>query len=65
MKGDLDYPCTIDLEWNHNHPIHSLEAVSFKPISDDVANDVKSYFAKGMSPSVAYNKFIKDLRVRC
>ena len=63
LKEQTDgYPCTFYIEWSHNHPIHCLEAVSFKNVSLKTKESLNALFAKGLSPSGAYSEFIRDLR---
>ena len=62
LKVFPEFPCIINIEWNHNHPINSLEALNFKSLRKDVIAKVDSYFAKGYTPSLAYCEFLNDLR---
>lgn len=45
---------------NGVHPINSLEAFSFKKISDEVKRKVNSLFGNGFTPSQAYNRFLMN-----
>ena len=44
----------IDLDHTHNHPINSLEALSFKMLTEEVKNKVLSLLATGLTPSQAH-----------
>ena len=61
----MKYPCVIILQNNHNHPTQSLEAKSFIDLTDLVKEKVNSLFELGMSPSLAYKEFLKNLRKDC
>ena len=55
IKKDIsEDPCEIDLLWDHNHPLHSLHAVSFKDISKETEEKCKELFAHGLSPGKLY-----------
>ena len=56
------FPCANYLEHIHNHPMEALQNFSFKPISDNVAASIKQLFQGSMTPSMAYNEFLKQLR---
>lgn len=60
-----NYNTLIELSWDHNHPIQSLHALSFKDMSPDVVNQVKDSFKKGLLPGSAYKEFLKQLRSEC
>ena len=34
-KDTNELPCLINIEWDHNHPIDSLQVNSFKDISPE------------------------------
>ena len=42
--------CSIDLEWNHNHPLKSLQVLTFREISPDTAEKIDNLFNQGLSP---------------
>ena len=68
IKRDVDegdYPCDMVIEHLHNHPIQSLEVISFRSISENVVNKVTSLFEAGLTPSNAYHEFVQDLRREC
>ena len=43
-------PCTIDIEWAHNHSTKALQARTFKDISPETVGKVQTYFENGCSP---------------
>ena len=57
--------CNINLEHTHNHPINSLEALSFKMLTEEVKNEVLSLFATGLTPSQAHKGFLRRLMDDC
>jgi hypothetical protein len=38
LKSDVAHPFSIMLEWNHNHPVNSLQAWNFKDIPPGVVD---------------------------
>ena len=55
FKVPLNQFCSnIDLDHTHNHPINSLEALSFKMLTEEVKNKVLSLLATGLTPSQAH-----------
>ena len=60
-----NYPCVVYIEHFHNHPIQALESFSFKAISQDVSEVVSQLFEKQMTPSMAYNEYLGQLRQSC
>ena len=46
--------CIVDLDWNHNHPVKSLQALSFKDISRNTQEKCKGYFQQGLSPGINF-----------
>lgn len=55
----------IYLEHTHNHPLNSLEALSFKSISDEVKSKINELFSTGLTPSHAYREFLRNLKNSC
>ena len=35
-KGNDVHNYVIDIEWTHNHPVHSLQSLSFKDINENI-----------------------------
>ena len=44
------FTCNILLEHRHNNPINSLEALSFKMLSEEVREEVTSLFLNNLTP---------------
>jgi len=57
--------CNIILEHEHNHPVESLHALTFKSISMDTLNSVNSLFESGMTASQAYLEYMQNFRIGC
>ena len=53
-KDKNELPCIINIEWDHNHPIDSLQVNSFKDISPKTAAKVRELFENGYSPGKIY-----------
>ena len=53
-KDKVTHPCQINIEWNHNHPLNSLQVNSFKHISPQTAEKVKELFDKGFTPGINF-----------
>lgn len=49
-----EFPCRIDLEWNHNHPVRALQALSFKDIPSKICDQINGMFERGYTPGRAY-----------
>ena len=45
------FSCYIVLVHRHNHPVNSLEALSFIMPSDEVRKEINSLFSTGLTPS--------------
>ena len=59
------YPCYIEIRWNHNYPINSLQSWSFKDISQDSVESIEKLFMNGMTLGNAYQEFTSKLRLQC
>ena len=44
VTADDDYSALIEIDWEHSHPIDSLQALSFKDIPPDVSESVYDLF---------------------
>ena len=51
------FTCNIVHEQRHNHPINSLEALSFKMLSEEVRKEMNSLFLN--------NEFLLNLKKDC
>ena len=53
------------MEYTHNHTITSLQALSFRDISNQTKEKVWKLFDDGLSPGLAYFQFLKNLKEIC
>lgn len=65
VKTDVAHPFSIMLEWNHNHPVNSLQAWNFKDIPLSVVDEVNNLYERGLTPAVAYREYMTGLRNAC
>ena len=54
--------CHLDTEYNHNHPLESLQALNFRNISEDVSNKIKLHLEKRSTPGSAYKEMLQLLK---
>ena len=59
------FPCTLEIEWAHNHPVNALQAWSFKDIADVTAEKIRSLFDDNFTPGMAYREFLKEIKSNC
>ena len=62
FKLQEDNKCRLTLEWNHNHPITCLQALTYKDISESTKTKIFAYFHQNLTPSLAYRQYIEDIR---
>ena len=55
----------ITLEWNHNHPVKSLQSLSFKDVPADVKNKICELFESGSLPGAAHREYMRQTRTEC
>ena len=65
MKIKQESFCTIDIEWEHNQSVQSLEASHFRDVSPDCVERVYQLFESGHTPSTARHQYLQDIRVSC
>jgi hypothetical protein len=65
LKSDVAHPFSIMLEWNHNHPVNSLQAWNFKDIPPGVVDEINSLYERGLTPALAYREYMSGLRNAC
>ena len=66
VKREIDdFPCVVELEWNHNHPVQALQALSFKDIPAHVVDRIRDMYGHGYTPGLAYKELIKGVRIEC
>ena len=57
--------CTVDIEWEHNQSVQSLEASHFRDVSPDCVERVYQLFESGHTPSTARHQYLQNIRVSC
>ena len=57
--------CTVDIEWEHNQSVQSLEASHFRDVSPDCVERVYQLFESGHTPSTARHQYLQDIPVSC
>jgi len=60
-----EFQCTVIIEHYRNHPISSLEVLSFRSIDPMVQEQVYRMFEDGMTASQAYYEFIRNMKIKC
>ena len=65
VKTETSHPFSIILEWNHNHPVNSLQAWNFKDIPPSVVNKIYSFYERGLTPALEYREYMSGLRNAC
>ena len=58
-----EFLCSITIEWAHNHPVNSLQALGFKDVSQSAKYQIRCLFESGMSAGTAYKEFHRNLRI--
>ena len=54
--------CYVFIKHCHNHAVNSLEALSFKMLSTEIKIEIQTLFSSGLTPSQAYNEFLRNLQ---
>ena len=57
--------CVLEMEWIHNHPTKSLQALSFKDINPNVKTEMFTLFDKSFTPGLAYKEFWRRTKESC
>ena len=65
VKIKLESCCIVDIEWEHNHSVQSLEASNFRDVSPDCVDRVYQLFESGHTPSLARHQYLQDIRGSC
>ena len=65
VKIDTDKLCTIDIDWEHNHSISTLETPNYNDMSPECLEKVNRLYEAGHTPCSARHQFMKDLRITC
>ena len=64
-KTEGPFPCVVELEWDHNHPILALQSLSFKDIPENVSAEINHMYENGYTPGLACKEFIKSVKKSC
>ena len=65
VKIDAQNNCVIDIEWEHNHSLCTLESSNFKELSIASIEEIKKLYEAGETPSTARQIFLKKFRSSC
>ena len=58
----LEFPCRLEISWNHNHSVQGLQSLSFRDIPKHVSERIWKLFDEGLTPSLAYKEFIDRVK---
>ena len=64
-KIDVKGQCYVDVEWEHNHSVDTLEASNFRDLSSECVEKVNQLYESGNTPSTARQQHLKELRATC
>ena len=56
-----DNTCMVNLNYEHNHSVTSLQVLSFRDLSLEVKDKIVQLFKLGYPPSKAYHEYIREL----
>ena len=65
VKIDVKGQCYVDVEWEHNHSVETLEASNFRDLSFECIEKVNKLYESGHTPSTARQQYLKELRATC
>lgn len=65
VKIDVKGQCYVDVEWEHNHSVDTLEASNFRDLSSECVEKVNKLYESGHTPSTARQQHLKELRATC
>ena len=65
VKMDVKGQSYVDVEWEHNHSVETLEAFNFRDLSAECIEKVNKLYESGHTPSNARLQYLKELRVTC
>ena len=65
VKIDAQYSCVIDIEWEHNHSLCTLESSNFKELSIASIEEMKKLYESGETPCTARQVFQKKFQSSC
>ena len=62
---ETEMSSVIELEWNHNHSVKSLQSLTVKDIPDSLVHQIKDMFSGGLLPGAAHKELMHQLRSEC
>ena len=65
VKIETSQLCTVDIDWEHNHSISTLETSNYKDMSSECIDKVNRLYTAGQTPCSARHQFMKDLKATC
>lgn len=65
VKIDVKGQCYVDVEWEHNHSVETLEASNFRDLSFECIEKVNKLYESGHTPSTTRQQYLKELRTTC
>ena len=51
----------MELEYNHNHPVNALQTLTFKDISINTRDQIKTMYQNGFTPRLAFKEMYKEV----
>ena len=63
IKINTDKLGIIDIDWEHNHSISTLETSNYNDMSPECLEKVNRLYEAGHTPCSARHQFMKDLRI--
>ena len=61
VKIDVKDQCNVDVEWEHNHSVETLEASNFRDLCFECIEKVNKLYESGHTPSTARQQYLKEL----
>ena len=58
----MGFEKVVEIEWTHNHPIKSLQAMTFHDINPATKLNIMGVFEKGYTPSLAHKELIRQVQ---
>ena len=65
VKIDGEHNCAIDIDWEHNHSVCTLESSNFKELSAETVVEIKKLFEQGETQLTERQTIIKKFRESC
>ena len=64
-KWKEEYPLVIILDFDHNHSINSVDALRYRPVSENCKIKFLELFSEDYTPSTALAKYKEDIGICC